>query len=255
MNRQVLNNFFNTYIGEICPLLNPLDTEHINAYLKFRSEVEVAEVSKIFEDKTDDMVEFSFTLIPDEITKFKFKIIEEFFFHLFTSSVSVLDDLSGKQFIIDLYYKKITEYSFPAIQVKIYFIGDFVDLSFVSFINYSLTEANHIIRTDPGFWKRKKLSQLPIILSNRNTDPFDFFPYSNFFMISKFSFNHLVNLNLINFYVPKIYTIKNFLEDKLPIFNDIRILKNEAHPDLDYDEFNKGDYEGGYEEGSDDLPF
>ena len=72
-------------------------------------------------------------------------------------------------------------------------------------------------------------------------------------MISKFPFNHLVNLNLLNFYVPKIYTINNFLNDKSPIFHDIRISKNNSPHD--YEEFNESDYEEGYDDSSDDVPF
>ena len=241
-NHQIITDFFKAYMSDLCPLLNPLDNEHSQSFIKFRSEVEIAEVSKVFENSNQEMTVFSFHLLPDEITKFKFKIIEDFFYQLLTGSGSVVSTLSDKPFVIDICYKRLTEYTFPAIHVKIYFIGDYIDLNFVSLLNYQLFAANSIIKTDPGKWEPKKVCQLSIFLSNRNTDPFDFFPFSNYLMIAQFSFNHLVNLNLINFYVPKIFTINDFYEMQSPILGDIGVKEYDNLPGVD--EYNEGDYEG-----------
>jgi len=245
MSQIIIDEFFSKYLLQICPLLNPL-IDHAESFIKFRSDVVIKNISNNYEN-SDDMTEFYFHILPDPLN-FSFETIEKVISHLLLTNRFIKNDLLNTDIVLDLYYKKLTECIFPALVVKIYFIGKAVDLNFVSNIQQKLDEVNKFSSTDTGWWRKRKTRELYDLLSERKTEPFDFFELKSYFLKKAFTYSSMFNFNQLNYYVPHIISVSNLNKDEtISLFKDIRVIEwdsNETIEDID----NLGSMDQSYDE-------
>jgi hypothetical protein len=118
-----------------------------------------------------------------------------------------------------------------------------VDLSFVSFFNTNLREANEILYTDAIIWSEYSSSDLYRVLSQRNADPVDMYKFKDFFDSCQLDSQNLNNLNLINLFVPRFFTsLDDFvIYGRNGLFKDIL-------PHHEFDQMTDDEYD-------DDIPF
>jgi len=250
MTHQVINHFFKKYFNEINPSLNPL-IEHSSEFIKFRSNVAINEIIDILESSSDDISELSFHILPDNLENYSFENIERVISNILLENDYVRLELMEMDVIIDLYYKKVSLYTYPVVWVRIFFVGKRVDLSFISFVNTKLSESNRFATTDPAMWKERKTSNLKNILKSRETEPIDFFKYKYDYLLNKLSISELFDLTLLNYYVPQHISFLELEDNKrIPLFDDIRnLLCNNSNSEENYVDL------GELDQGVGDLPF
>jgi hypothetical protein len=132
------------------------------------------------------------------------------------------------------------------------FILKKIDLSFVSFFNKNLTDANEILETDSVMWDEFNSSYLSRFMSQRNTEVLDLYKFREYFESSNMDSTDLNNLNLLNLFVPRYYSSITDFDIYGPngLFRDII-----PQPPKDFQElYNELDREGG-EEYEDEPPF
>ena len=246
MANKIITNFFREYINNLPS--NPLNTEHFASFLKFRSDISIREISnRVGENQHITELVFHF-LDPHKLS---FESISHFFYRLFSGSIYLTDDLSNTNFIIDLNWKKVKDDSCAILTARVFILKK-IDLSFVSFFNKNLTDANEILETDSVMWDEFNSSYLSRFMSQRNTEVLDLYKFREYFESYKMDSNDLNNLNLLNLFVPRFFSsITDFdIYGQNGLFKDIL-----PQPKKDFQNLlNELDRDGG-DEYEDEPPF
>jgi len=222
MTNQIIENFFEQFFKEVKLAYNPL-IENSSSFIKFRSDYTIKDLTDHIDGIIDDTTELSFHILP-YIENISFDNIERLLSNILLTNDYVRLELMEMDFIIDLSFKKLSEYEYPAIWVRIFFIGEIVNMSFISHVNAKLSESNKFISTDNGWWKKRKTSALYNILSTRETDPIDFFNYKSDYLFRHHSVSEIYNLTLLNYYVPHHFSLIDIHNNNtISLFKDITL--------------------------------
>jgi len=246
MTNKITSNFFREYINNLPP--NPLNTDHFASFLKFRSDISIREISNRV-GKNEHITELVFHFLDPH--KLSYDSISHFFTRLFSNGLYLRFELSNVSFIIDLNWKKVKDESCAILMVRMFILKK-IDLSFVSFFNTNLKEANEILDTDSVLWDEYSSSDLFRALSERNTEPVDLYKFKDYFDSYQIDSKDLNNLNRLNLFVPRFYYSLEDFDFNSPngLFMDIT-----PQPQKDFQELlNELDRDGG-DEYEDEPPF